>query len=220
MALPRRSLRLCSLALLAAACAAAACGPRGPAKDAPRLDPAPLEAYPRYEDPEAAVFNDLPVRLYFYVQSPPEGIEVLRPIRVRAAAPAGPGGCRDAAMRGLVRVQRLAARHDVDAVVNLRPTWNGEPLGDELRYGCRLVRDRYALIWEGALARLPAALPSPAPAAAGDPGGKDDAGARLRELQRLYYQGLITREELERRRRAVLDEISPEAPAPLDAGAP
>jgi hypothetical protein len=174
-----------------------------------------LEPYPRYDDQDALAFNDLPVSLFFFPQTPPDGTEVLRPIRARAVMGFDRGSCRDAGIAGLKSLQRLAVRNDADAVVNIRATWDGEPLGDELSFGCRRLGDRYALIWEGALARVPAA-PAPDPSASDggaepDPPEPVDMGeetaAKLRKLQNLYYQGLITREELLERRQEILNAL-------------
>jgi len=173
-----------------------------------------LEPYPRYDDPDAMVFNDLPVSLFFFPQTPPAGTEVLRPIRARAVIGLERGSCRDAGIAGLQSLQRLAVRSKAGAVVNIRATWDGQPLGDEITFGCRKVGDRYALIWEGALANVPPPI-APDPAA-GDAGSPEDAqpgdmgeeaAAKLRKLQNLYYQGLITREEFVERRQGILNEI-------------
>lgn len=174
-----------------------------------------LEPYPRYDDPDAMVFDDLPVKLFFFPQTPPAGTEVLRPIKARAALPVARGDCRETGIAGLKSLQRLAVRHRADAVVNIRATWDGDQLGDELAFGCRKVGDRWALIWEGALARVPAQTEPDEPLDGGvageGQGGPADMGeeeaAKLRKLQNLYYQGLITREEFIERRQEILNEI-------------
>jgi hypothetical protein len=142
------------------------------------------------------------------------GTEVLKPIRARAVLAADRGSCREAGIAGLQSLQRLAVRHKADAVVNIRATWQGEPLGDELNFGCRKLDDRYALIWEGALARVPVEQDTAVePAADEAPGGDDtgdmgeEAAAKLRKLQNLYYQGLITREEFIEKRQEILNEL-------------
>jgi hypothetical protein len=171
-----------------------------------------LEPYPRYDDPDALVFNDLPVQLFFFSQAPPAGTEVLRPIRARAAMPISRGDCRDTGIAGLRSLQRVAVRHKATAVVNIRATWDKQPLGDELTFGCRVVGGKYGLIWEGAAALVPAQAQADT---AGDGGGDgttdqdlgEEAGAKLRKLQNLYYQGLITREEFLERRQQILNEL-------------
>ncbi|MFO8072010.1 MAG: SHOCT domain-containing protein [Polyangia bacterium] len=155
-------------------------------------------AYPRAGENDTAVFDDLPVQLYFAPQSPPSGTEVLRPIRARGAAPADAGGCRRAGIEGLRRLQLIATRHRAEAVVNIRATWNGETACDDTTFTCTLARGRYQVVWEGALARLPEEAGS---------GEEEDSASRLRELQSLYYRGLITREEFLQRRRVVLDSL-------------
>lgn len=174
-----------------------------------------LEPYPRYDDPDAMVFDDLPVKLFFFPQTPPAGTEVLRPIRAKAALPVARGDCRETGVAGLKSLQRLAVRHRADAVVNIRATWDGDQLGDELSFGCRRVGDRWALIWEGALARVPAQVEPADPVDGGATGGDQDQpgdlgeeeAAKLRKLQNLYYQGLITREEFLQRRQDILNEL-------------
>ena len=162
------------------------------------------EPYPRHNDPDAVVFNDLPVRLYFHSQPPPPNTEILRPIRTRSTIVASGSTCRDAGIEGLRRLQRIAVKYKADAVVNIRATWDGEQLGDDMTFGCRLIGDRYTLIWEGALARIPispdegATTPNPA---------DDDTSTALRKLENLYYQGLITKEEFMERRERILDDI-------------
>lgn len=177
-----------------------------------------LETYPRYDDADAIIFDDLPIKLFFHSQTPPPGTEVLRPIRAKAALPLGRGACRDTGIAGLRSLQRLAVRHRADAVVNIRATWQGQPMGDEVVFGCRRLGDRYALIWEGALARMPAkTAPDPtdieslndSPHDAGPKSDPDqEVGSKLRKLNNLYYQGLITREELEERRLQLLNALT------------
>ena len=162
------------------------------------------EPYPRHNDPDTVVFNDLPVRLYFHSQLPPANTEILRPIRTRSTIVAAGKTCRDAGIEGLRRLQRIAVKYKADAVINIRATWDGEQLGDDTTFGCRLIGNRYTLIWEGALARIPA-LPDEG-ATTHDPAG-DDASTALRKLESLYYQGLITKEEFMMRREKILDDI-------------
>ncbi len=185
--------------LLAAGCRTA------PPPVAKKPEPPPSAEYPRFDDPDAARFDDLPVLLFFHVQQPPAGTELLRPIRARGTSPVSGGSCREAGIAGLVRLQRIAVQQGVDAVVNIRATWRGEMIGDDRRFECRVHRGRHSLVWEAALARLPAP-PPPAPAPpATEPG--DDPAARLRRLQSLYYQGLITREEYLQRKDEILGEL-------------
>jgi len=162
------------------------------------------EPYPRHNDPDAVVFNDLPVRLYFHSQPPPANTEILRPIRTRSTIVATGKTCRDAGIEGLRRLQRIAVKYKADAVVNIRATWEGEQLGDDITFGCRLIGNRYTLIWEGALARIPT-LPDEG-ATTHDP-ADDDASMALRKLESLYYQGLINKEEFMMRREKILDGI-------------
>jgi hypothetical protein len=174
-----------------------------------------LEPYPRYDDQDALVFNDLPIRLFFFSQTPPADTEVIRPVRAKAVLASGSSSCRETGIKGLRSLQRLAVRHGANAVVNIRATWNESPLGNELVFGCRQVGARHALIWEGALATVP--VPTEPQTGAG--GGVDTApdagtvdqgeeiGAKLRKLQNLYYQGLITHEELLERRQEILNEL-------------
>ena len=171
---------------------------------AKRPEPPPSASYPRFDDPDAARFDDLPVLLFFHVQQPPAGTELLRPIRARGTSPVSGGGCREAGIAGLVRLQRIAEQQGADAVVNIRATWRGEMIGDDARFECRVHRGRHSLVWEGALARLPAPVPL-APAPAPEPG--NDAAARLRKLQSLYYQGLISHEEYLQRKDEILGEL-------------
>lgn len=172
-----------------------------------------LEEYPRAGDPDAVVFNDLPVRLYFFTQAPPEGTAIAKPVRVLFRMVAGGRSCREAGIGGLRKLQRVAVRARANAVVNVRATWEGEPLGDEARFGCRRAGDEYELVWEGALASVPeppppaAAPPPPAEEAAAPSPPPDTAADRLRELQELYYQGLVTREEFLERRQRILDGL-------------
>jgi len=189
------------------------CAPGESSEASTRACDVVLEPYPRYDEPDATVFNDLPVMLFFFQQTPPTGTEVLRPIRARAVLSTERGNCRDAGIAGLRSLQRQAVRYQANAVVNIRATWDGDPLGDELTFGCRLVEDRYALIWEGALAKVPA---EPATPVADEDGGTvpddtadmgEETAAKLRKLQNLYYQGLITREEFLERRQQILNEI-------------
>ena len=177
-----------------------------------------LESYPRHTDPDAVAFNDLPVSLFYFSQTPPEGTTISKPVRVLFKMVAEGKTCRDAGVGGLKKLQRVALRQKFDAVVNIRATWDGEQLGDATRFGCRRIGDELQLVWEGALATLPpkAAAPAAAPvqdaAAPASVPATDQTGDRLRELQRLYYEGLITREEFLARRQKVLDELSPTAP--------
>jgi hypothetical protein len=171
------------------------------------------EPYVRYDDPDAVVFNDLPIMLFFFAQKPPDGTAVLQPVKARATAAAS-GTCRAIGIDGLVSLQRQAKRAGANAVVNIRATWDEEPLGNELEFGCKVVKGRPAIVWEGTLANVPgkpapepplAAAPAPATPAAAPAG--DDATVRLKELQDLYYRGLITREEFERKRAAILEGL-------------
>ncbi len=155
-------------------------------------------AYPRAGEDDTAIFDDHPVQLYFAPQNPPQGTEVLRPIRARGAASSDLGGCRRAGMEGLRRLQLVAARHRANAVVNIRATWNGDTACDDETFTCTLARGRYQVVWEGALARLPEDSSEEE---------EKDSAARLRELQSLYYRGLITREEFLQRRREILDSL-------------
>lgn len=166
------------------------------------------EPYPRFDDPDAVVFNDLPVMLYFHSQTPPAGTEIIRPVStVSSTIATGDRTCRHAGLEGLRKLQRIAVQREANAVVNIRATWDGKQLGDDLVFGCVPEGDRYSLIWEGALARIPEErtdgdIDSPSPAAPAD-----SPEASLRKLQRLYYQGLITREEFLKRKKKILDEI-------------
>jgi hypothetical protein len=189
--------------LLAAGCRTA------PPPSARAPEPPPSAPYPRFDDPDAARFDDLPVLLFFHSQAPPAGIELLRPIRARGVSPVSGGSCRAAGMAGLARLQRIAVQQGVDAVVNLRATWLGELIGDDTRFECRVHRGRYSLVWEGALARMPAPVPAAPPAASPGPPGDPDAdpAVRLRRLQSLYYQGLITRDEYLERKDEILGEL-------------
>ncbi len=162
------------------------------------------EPYPRHNDPDAVVFNDLPVRLYFHSQPPPPNTEILRPIRTRSTIVAAGKTCRDAGIEGLRRLQRIAVKYKADAVVNIRATWNGEQLGDDITFGCHLIGNRYTLIWEGTLARIPT---SPDEGATTHDPADDDASTALRKLESLYYQGLITKKEFMARREKILDGI-------------
>jgi hypothetical protein len=184
--------------LLAAGCRTA------PPPVARKPEPPPSAPYPRFDDPDAARFDDLPVLLFLHTQQPPAGTEVLRPIRARGASPVEGGSCREAGIEGLVRLQRIAEQQGADAVVNVRATWRGETIGDDTRFECLVHRGRYTLVWEGALARVPAPTPA-APGPAPEPG--NDAAARLRKLQSLYYQGLISDEEYLQRKDEILEEL-------------
>jgi hypothetical protein len=172
-----------------------------------------LEPYPRHEDADAVAFNDLPVRLYFFTQTPPADTKIVKPVRVLFRSVGSGRTCREAGIGGLQKLQRVAVRSRVNAVVNIRATWDGAQLGDEVRFGCRRVGDTYSLVWEGALAAVPetapAAQPAEDPTSAPPPPAADDesTSARLRELQGLYYQGLITREEFLERRQKILDGL-------------
>jgi hypothetical protein len=199
----------CALAVATALSACAA----GCARLARELEPPAavtvLEPYPRHDDPDAVAFNDLPVRLYFFTQTPPAETKILKPVRVLFRMVAEGKTCRDAGIGGLTKLQRVAMRARVNAVVNIRATWDGAQLGDELRFGCRRVDDTFTLVWEGALATVPEQAPPPEdpPAESTAPAGEDKTSARLRELQGLYYQGLITREEFLERRQKILDGL-------------
>jgi hypothetical protein len=173
-----------------------------------------LEPYPRHEDPDAVAFDDLPVRLYFFTQAPPTDTKIVKPVSVLFKTVTEGKTCRDAGVGGLQKLQRVAMRARTNAVVNIRATWDGVQLGDELRFGCRRVNGTFVLIWEGALAMVPEPAPAPAepavPEAVDDapqPGDEEPTSARLRELQGLYYQGLITREEFLQRRQEILDGL-------------
>ena len=168
-----------------------------------------LESYPRHDDPDAVAFNDLPVRLYFFTQTPPAETKIMKPVRVIFRTVANGKTCRDAGIGGLTKLQRVAMRARANAVVNIRATWDGAPLGDELRFGCRRVDDTFTLVWEGALATVPEEAPPPDAPSAEPPAATDEdkTSARLRELQGLYYQGLITREEFLERRQKILDGL-------------
>jgi hypothetical protein len=175
--------------------------------------PAPetvLAPYPRHDDPDAVSFNDLPVSLYFFSQSPPPLTKVVKPVRVLFRAVGDGNSCRAAGVGGLKKLQRVALRNRANAVVNIRATWEGRQLGDALQFGCRRVGDTYSLVWEGALASLPETPDAPVPIPEeppAEPPVDDSASARLRELQSLYYQGLITREEFLQRRQTILDGL-------------
>jgi hypothetical protein len=186
--------------LLAAGCRTA------PPPVAKRPEPPPSAAYPRYDDPDAARFDDLPVLLFFHVQHPPAGTDLLRPVRARGASPIEGGSCREAGIAGLVRLQRIAEQQGADAVVNIRATWRQELIGDDRRFECRVHRGRYSLVWEGALARLPAPVPVPVTTAPA-PEAENEPAARLRKLQSLYYQGLISDEEYLQRKDEILGEL-------------
>jgi len=174
-----------------------------------------LEPYPRHEDPDAVAFDDLPVRLYFFTQAPPADTKIVKPVSVLFKSVADGKTCRDAGVGGLQKLQRVAMRNRANAVVNIRATWDGAQLGDELRFGCRRVNGTFVLIWEGALATVPEPAPAPATAEPAtpeiadepQPGDEESASERLRELQGLYYQGLITREEFLQRRQEILDGL-------------
>jgi len=183
------------------------------AEEIPELDPAVcdfvMEPYIRYDDPDAFVFDDLPVAMYFFPQAPPAGTGVVGPVSATGVSPLERGSCRAAGIEGLSKLQETAARRGADAVVNIRATWDGERLGDRLRFGCRVERGRFHVQWEGALARLPEGEEAEA-RTDGDAGADpvpEETAARLRRLQGLYYQGLITREEYLEKRAAVLDEL-------------
>jgi len=184
------------------------------AESEPQAPVTVLEPYPRHEDPDAVAFDDLPVRLYFFTQAPPPETEIVKPVSVLFKTVAEGKTCREAGVGGLQKLQRVALRARANAVVNIRATWDGAQLGDELRFGCRRVNGTFVLIWEGALATVPEPAPAPAdpavPEAADDapqPGDEEPTSARLRELQSLYYQGLITREEFLQRRQEILDGL-------------
>jgi hypothetical protein len=174
-----------------------------------------LEPYPRHDDPDAVAFDDLPVRLYFFTQAPPADTKIVKPVRVLFKSVSEGKTCRDAGVGGLQKLQRVALRGRANAVVNIRATWDGVQLGDELRFGCRRVNGTFVLVWEGALAMVPEPAPTPAPAEPvspevadqPQPGDEESTSARLRELQGLYYQGLITREEFLQRRQEILDGL-------------
>jgi hypothetical protein len=200
---------LLALAFLASCCARLAAESKRPAA-VTVLDP-----YPRFDDADAVAFNDLPVRLYFFTQTPPADTKIVKPVRVLFRSVATGKTCREAGIGGLKKLQRVALRARVNAVVNIRATWDGAQLGDELRFGCRRINDTFVLIWEGALATLPEQEPeqatppaeSAAETAAPPPVEEETTSARLRELQSLYYQGLITREEFLQRRKEILDGL-------------
>jgi hypothetical protein len=183
-----------------------------------------VEPYIRYDDPDAVVFNDLPVQLYFFPQTPPDNTAVLKPIQVKSVVSAQSGTCREAGVEGLLRLQRLARHYGANAVVNIRSTWDREQLGDEVYFGCKVTRGRYALVWEGTLAKTsnPGGEPAvgtasvPQTADAQDSADAENAEAakidaqvktRLRKLEELYYQGLISREEYQDRRKHILDAL-------------
>ncbi len=177
-----------------------------------------LEPYIRYDDPDAVAFNDLAVSLYFFPQTPPKEIAILKPIQVKAVVDADRGSCRDAGIQGLIRLQRLAQRRGANAVVNIRSTWARQQLGDDLHFGCRVTRRRFALIWEGTLARIeePVGLGSDAgehtpesdsTAGQGASEEPEEVRTRLRKLEALYYRGLITRKEFEQQRQKILDSL-------------
>lgn len=204
---PRRA----AATLAAIAIAAAGC-----ARLAAELRPQPavteLAELPRHDDPDAVVFNDLPVRLYFHSQTPPAQTQIVKPIRVLFRMDGRGRSCREAGIAGLQKLQRVAVRHRANAVVNIRSTWDGALTGDAARFGCRRADGELSLVWEGALANVPAAeeaTPPPDEADGQPPDGspEDSASARLRELQSLYYQGLITREEFLERRQRILDGL-------------
>jgi len=183
---------------------------RRPFSTAASAERTTLEAYPRFDDPDAFVFDDLPVKLYFHSQAPPPGTTVIQPVRARSTIVAKNRTCREAGLEGLRKLQRIALRYHANAVVNLRATWQGEQIGDDLVFGCIAVEDKYTLIWEGALAKVPD--PPDPPAQEGGTGetapeGGTTASARLRELDSLYYQGLITHDEYLERRQRILDEL-------------
>jgi hypothetical protein len=183
---------------------------RRPASTAASARQTTLEAYPRFDDPDAFVFDDLPVKLYFHSQAPPPGTTVIQPVRARSTIVARNRTCREAGLEGLRKLQRIAIRYGADAVVNIRATWQGEQLGDDLVFDCIVIEDKYTLIWEGALAKTPDPPEPPAPEAGGAMAPSEAgtaASARLRELDSLYYQGLITRDEYLERRRRILDEL-------------
>jgi hypothetical protein len=175
-----------------------------------------LEPYPRHADADAVAFNDLPVSLYFFTQAPPADTKILKPVRVLFRSVADGKTCREAGIGGLQKLQRVAVRNRVNAVVNIRATWEGAQLGDEIRFGCRRINNTYTLVWEGALANVPEQAAEPAQPPSEDPAtattppaltDEESASARLRELQSLYYQGLITREEFLARRQKILDGL-------------
>jgi hypothetical protein len=198
---------ICSWMIVSSGCARLA------AELKPPVPTTVLQPYPRHGDPDAIVFNDLPVRLFFFSQTPPEGTVVAKPVRVIFKMVAEEGGtCRDAGIGGLRKLQRVAVRQRFNAVVNIRATWEDEQLGDAQRFGCRRIGDEYRLIWEGALATIPDAPPAEKmePEATSEPEATtepESTSTRLRELQSLYYQGLITREEFLERRQKILDGL-------------
>ncbi len=165
-----------------------------------KIAPAPLvilnESYPHYDDEDAVVFNDLPVRLYFYSQAPPSQTRIKRPIRAKVTIVAKDGSCRKAGIEGLKKLQRIAVRYKENAVINIRASWNGEQLGDETTFGCILESGLYSLIWEGALADIPESKST-----------SSNTSSSLRKLEELYYQGLITKEEFQKRRADILSEL-------------
>ena len=208
-----------AIALLALAIQAPCCARLAAERERPAAVTV-LEPYPRFDDADAVAFNDLPVRLYFFTQTPPADTKIVKPVRVLFKQVAAGKTCRKAGIGGLEKLQRVALRARVNAVVNIRATWEGAQLGDEVRFGCRRINDTFVLIWEGALATLPeqpAAEPEAVPAEGTDkaaaelpaqpPSEEEKASARLRELQSLYYQGLITREEFLERRKEILDGL-------------
>jgi hypothetical protein len=168
-----------------------------------------LEPYPRFGDKDAVVFNDLPVRLFFFSQAPPAGTIIAKPVRVIFKTAVEGATCREAGIGGLLKLQRVAVRQRFNAIVNLRATWEGEQLGDALRFGCRRIGRELQLIWEGALANVPPEPATQIQAADETPpaADADDASGRIKELQRLYYEGLITREEFLERRQKILDGL-------------
>jgi len=205
-----RALRLgvafASLAIAAPCCARLA------AELEPPASVLETESFPRHDDPDAVVFNDLPVRLYFHSQTPPAQTQIVKPVRVLFRTAAQGKTCREAGIAGLQKLQRVAMRNRVNAVVNIRSTWDGAQTGDTLHFGCRRASGELSLVWEGALANVPEEAEPPAPDPAGtqpaeDAGASDSASARIRELQSLYYQGLITREEFLERRQKILDGL-------------
>lgn len=172
------------------------------------------EPYVRYDDPDAAVFNDLSIPLYFFPQTPPENTEVLGPVQAKSVLALDRGTCRETGIRGLIGLQRRAKRAKANAVVNIRATWERVQLGDELNFGCHITKGRYALIWQGTLAHIPRDSASadgvdtdwdaPQSATGLD---DDDVKQRLRTVEELYYQGLISREEYLNKRRKILDGL-------------
>src|SRR5512136_1399361 len=95
-----------TIALLSLAAAAPACARLAAERERP-ASATVLEPYPRYDDADAVAFNDLPVRLYFFTQTPPAETKIVKPVRVLFREVAAGKTCRETGIGGLKKLQRV-----------------------------------------------------------------------------------------------------------------